>query len=395
MSEIREIKLEASSDEIDHDLVEAAVLDGNEVEITIIEAGVNRSGLRTYPAQVLKKSADKFSGLKMYVDHDTTRDARKREGMPRSVRDIGGVITESWWDEKSQSIKGRATVVKGWLMEIIKTAPDAMGVSINANARMRPKRVGRKTMAVVENFTKYKSVDFVSVPGAGGKIHKVLESYMEEDLMALDNVNMEDLKEHRPDLLDEIKEGLRDDLKEEITTEVKEAMAKEQETEDTPSEEEIEARVAEAVKEAEEAVDERIAEAVKEREAELKAEHDLERQERENATIVEEELAEAKLPEKSKESIAKSFEGVTYEVKESKDDNDEVITVSPEEQLREAVQARVKERREEIAEAAGSGMIKGMGDTGDGKNAQVETPTHDQLMHNLGLDTTSDNDDKE
>lgn len=353
------------------DIIIEATGTGNEVEVTVIKAGFgNPVNNHFYGADILRESVEQFVGVNMYADHEIDHQAQRKRAGVRSVRDLVGVIREAWWDEASQSVKARATILREWVMEILRVDPTVMHVSINGVGNSKPGQISGRKANIVESIRVIKSVDLVSHGGAGGKIDRILESLQEEASMALESVTLEDIKEHRPDLL------------EAYATELSEAAGPE-ESEDSVSAEEHAAALQEAA-----------ATAAQETEERLKAEHALELQRRDNALIVAEVL-EAEdvrddLPEKSRRAIAASFAEVTFEEAQGEDGE----AIAPEAQLREALQAAIKEKREELAEALGSGQIKGMGggDQTGHTSAPKALPKHASVLAQIAPDFMSGDD---
>ena len=69
------------------------------VPLVIIRPGLGRGrGRHLYEAAMLEENARKFSGWKMYVDHLSPEARKAAGGLPRSMRDLGGIIMESHWD---------------------------------------------------------------------------------------------------------------------------------------------------------------------------------------------------------------------------------------------------------------------------------------------------------
>lgn len=349
-------------------IIEAAAVSSNEVELTVIKSGFgNPVNNHFYASDLLKESVDQFVGVNMYADHEVDPMAQRKRAGVRSVRDLVGVIREAWWDEASQSVRARATILREWVMEILRVDPNVMHVSINGVGSSKPGNVSGRKANIVESIRVIKSVDLVSHGGAGGKIDKILESLQEEAIMALESVTLDDIKEHRPDLLDA------------YASELTEAAG--------PSD--AEGMV--SAEDHESALQEAAATAAKEAEERLRAEHALELQRRDNAMIVaqvlESDEVREDLPEKSRRALAAAFADVTFEEAEAESGE----KIAPEAQLREALHSAIKEKREELAEALGSGQIKGMGGgeaTGQA-TAPKTLPKHASVLSQIAPDITN------
>lgn len=351
---------------------------GREVEMTIIKAGFGNPAHRHfYGADVLKESVDKFVGVKMFANHEVDPAAQRRRGGVRDVKDLVGVIREAWWDETAQAVKGKATILRDWVMEVVGVDPTVLDVSINALGKSKPGRISGSPANIVEAIHVAKSVDLVSHGGAGGKLDKILESLQEEAIMALESLTLDDIKEHRSDLLEAYASELQ-----ESSGAGNEAPA----PEDMISKDEHETALQEAATSA-------AAKAVEETEARIKAEHALELQKRDNALVINEMLESDEtrelIPQKSRESIRAKFDGVTFEGTKDDDGNE----VTPEGMLREALQSAIKEKQEELAEALGSGKVTGMGSGNEGSAATKRTlPKHASVLAQVAPDVKSDND---
>jgi len=175
-----------------------------EAVITIISPGFNKSKKRYYSPKLLESSAKMFEGLKMYKNHLTEAEEKKLDGQPRSVDEWTSSIKETWYDNMSGSIKGRAKIHNQKFWEFAKSAKDEIGTSINAFGKMIQGTIEGVSTNIVEAFTKAKSVDWVTEAGAGGKLDQILETE-EGDIKMLETITEEKLLEHRADLVEKIK----------------------------------------------------------------------------------------------------------------------------------------------------------------------------------------------
>ena len=344
---------------------------GREVEVTIIEAGFGNPVHRHfYGADMLREAASRFANTQIFADHEHDVTAQRNRGGVRSTKDLVGIITEAWWDEAAQAVKGKATILRDWVMEIVKAKPDVLGLSLAGSAgRVTKGIISGAPANIVESIAKIKSVDLVTQAGAGGKINRILESLMQEEAdMALENLTISDLNEHRSDLVKAIEEAAATKALAEAAPDLDNFVPKD----------EHETAISEAATEAREA-------AVKETEERLNKQHLLENQKRDNALLVSEALASedyADLGAKSKAAIAADLSEATFEDKESEDGK----TVTAKAQLMESLSGLVKEKREELAEASGAGKVRGMGGKsleesgGSASGAKSPTPKHDALM---------------
>jgi len=338
-------------------LVEAGstVNDKREVVLTIIKAGWgNAAHGHYYPSSALREAGDRqtFSGTKMFIDHLSESQRRALNGLPRSVRDLVGRIKETWWDEPSQSLKGRAKLVP-WFYDLVASDLELVEASINAAGRASAKMIDGKQGRLVESIEKATSVDWVVVGGAGGKVDALLESHMEDYSTMMEDLTVDALVESRPDIVKSILEGPLNEYREAAAVaEVEETTEETAETvEETPA-----AEVTEEVEETEEtaepadALTEAAVQEMVEKRAQEIAQSAIDTHKFE--TAVEKkidaltEAAEA-LPPSSRKAIRQDFQGRTFDSLEA---------------LEESLTAAIKERELEIEEAFGGvRVIEGLG----------------------------------
>lgn len=149
-----------------------------ELMIDIIRSGWNKSGSRFYPAEVLERDIPVVypAGTQMFIDHPRLSE---QEDIPeRSLRGLAAVFTGTPYAvrEGDQTVmKVQARVFSQW-REFLTEAHDVIGVSINGSGDGSiTEREGRSGL-VLERLTHGQSVDFVTKPGAGGRIVALLES---------------------------------------------------------------------------------------------------------------------------------------------------------------------------------------------------------------------------
>ena len=179
------------------------------VLIDIIEAGDgNKRDRRVYPAEMLKKHAKVFEGAQMYADHLSPEEERRRGGV-RSIRDLMGRITESWWNPTGGpngrgAIQGYAIVADDRLWSVIQADPDLLAVSINATGPTRTMNGKNGRVSLVEGISACHSVDWVARAGAGGRVAALVEAaFREGGTMKLEDATLEDLRRQRPDLFEQ------------------------------------------------------------------------------------------------------------------------------------------------------------------------------------------------
>ncbi len=253
--------------------------------VRVIQPGMNSSKSRFYPAEVLKRDHGIFNGQKMFADHQTEAQAKAQpEG---SVNNWVGQLTRVW-PEEDGTIMGEAQIIDPSFKAKLSSLADKgllkeMGISIRAIGQATTKEVEGVETRYVESLLSARSVDFVTYPGAGGR---VLAIESEENNNDVDLITEADFRLRRPDII----EALTTSIQEKINMDEKEIKA----LQDALAAANAKVAVAEAAtKKAEE---DKIAEAKKTAVATSAASL---------ATM----LTESKLPEIAAKRIKKQFEG--------------------------------------------------------------------------------------
>lgn len=151
-------------------------------------------------------SSGVFTNRKMFANHPTRDDERARP--ERNVWDWVSSIKEAWWDESADEPRARIKVYDDRFWTRAKQAPDEIAFSILGGGMARPGMVDGRQARIVEALTNIKSVDWVTEAGAGGGVVAFAESAHEELEMDLGNLTLEQLREARPDLADELRDEL-------------------------------------------------------------------------------------------------------------------------------------------------------------------------------------------
>jgi len=205
-----------------------------EVEVVLIEAGTNFDKKRHYPASTILEAAPNFKSLKMYINHPTKTEEKERP--ERDLKDWASTIVESHYDN-GKAI-GVVSVHEPWLRDRLKDPifREHVGLSINAGGKISIGKVNGQDMEIVEKLVFARkngpvSVDWVTEPGARGRVSRLLESTTKGDhiMKELENATLVDLKETRKDLVDSIVKEANTSKDAEITkltADLKEANAK-------------------------------------------------------------------------------------------------------------------------------------------------------------------------
>lgn len=322
----------------------------NELTVTFLQPGFNRSGARYYKKEAISEAVAKglFSNVKMFVNHATSQELNQRP--ERDLKDWVSTIKESWVDPQTGAGKARVKVVQPWFAGFLKDLKenDALGdvgLSIFARGRTVPTTMEGRRTAVVEEFQAAMSVDWVTEPGAGGRVDEIWESYTPvrtrtEELNVLSSMSaseaLAEIKKERGDVL---------------------ALLQAEVVQESTAQAEAEAKVTELQEAAETAKTEAqtLKESLAAKETELV-------KLREGIMIVEQEgfirqaLGEVGLPDVTKNRII-AMVNAELRVRDGKLDHEAV---------KEALQKQIKEEQEyatAISKALGGKGIQGLGES--------------------------------
>lgn len=380
----------------------------------IVEGFGNKRDNHYYSANVLREAAEDFAGAKQYVDHLDPEAQRKLNGMPRSVRDLAGRITEAWVtqnDDGKTVIRGKAKIAQPWLWSLIESDPGLIGVSINAWGKSKPGTVEGRQARIVEGISKVGSVDWVTEAGAGGKVVSLVEAQLnEEDEMdkaataepadtEQETLTVESLIEDHPEVVEELLALREDDAEAEEAEE--EPEAEEAEDDEDETEQTVEAlieeralelareQLEEAVKAAIKVVQDRFGEQLAEQEAEFARQIAQVEQRHLAATLIEQ--AGFKAP--TEKALKEEFHDAYFEGTADEDGNE---VTSADDELRDAVKRAVERKRQELsayteARVTGQGESESLSEGEAGKPRPKVAPADQQLDAILGI--ASDNSD--
>lgn len=153
---------------------------GRMVTVDVIRSGWNASGSRFYGADVLERDVPTVypKGTHVYIDHPRLSE---REDIPeRSLQTLAGVFEADPYPVREADgttiMRTTVRVFSPW-QPLIREAWQAIGLSINGSGRGEyGERDGREGI-IIEALTYGQSVDFVTQPGAGGRVVALMESH--------------------------------------------------------------------------------------------------------------------------------------------------------------------------------------------------------------------------
>ena len=178
--------------------------------VRLITEGQGSTGVYTKGA-LQGSFAEAFPvGTHMYIDHATEIESYERpEG---TLTKLAAVIAETpyWRDDPEPGMYATVEVVEQWA-PFIEQVADIIGVSIHCGATLAQGddvvTAGEPSPPVIESFipSPVNSVDFVTVPGAGGRLVEALESFKNGNAI-MDGSNKHNSERKRMDT--EFKEAL-------------------------------------------------------------------------------------------------------------------------------------------------------------------------------------------
>jgi len=217
----QETRMSEQANQKDVKLVETASLieskdpEGLIWDIRCISTGLTKNKT-IYSFETLRESVDMFSGVPCFADH----------GDNRSVRDVVGWLENARLESDGIYAEFHALEATPWfrgpMMEAYQRGKtDLIGFSINGDGTRHPEKQANGQLAyVVDKIKAIESVDGVINPSAGGQVRKLVADMSgteEEELMALEKLTLEELKEARPDLYEQITGDEKDKIEQAIS----------------------------------------------------------------------------------------------------------------------------------------------------------------------------------
>lgn len=381
---------------------------GKVVKLHVIRPGLGRGkGKHVYEAAMLERNAKVFEGWRMFQDHLSDAAKKALGGLPRRIRDTGGIIKESFWDPSvpadpqrgygQGAVIGYARVVP-LVRELIETDPELVEASINARATgVKPISHGGTQAWLVEGIEPRGTVDWVTEAGAGGRVVALMEATREEtlreaaaieaDLLGdMDDDEFRDyLSRERPALLEALQNGNEKEgqVPESITPEaLQEALTSEAASpildrligEKVDVEKLAEALLPKLTETVNGAVEQAVAGLGDTLLVDAKADSDRQVRLRDMREAAHSLIRESRLPEAFQARVRREFELGEAGPTPKLDQIDEIdakgdVVKRAEDKVREAVEAEIKDARELLAEARPT-HVRGQGPSGQGAGGE-------------------------
>lgn len=159
-------------------LSESAFRPDGTFPVRIISEGWGSSGF--YSKKVLSEAAGLYKkGTKMFLNHPTRTEMKERP--ERDVTHVAAYFVKesAWWDDNGVYGPGLYQEAKALpnYAEWLKEAAPVLGVSHYVLGRIKQGESGGRTGPIVESIDQVQSVDFVTIPGRGGSIGAMYESW--------------------------------------------------------------------------------------------------------------------------------------------------------------------------------------------------------------------------
>lgn len=158
-------------------LREKALRRDGTASLRLIGPGWGSSGY--YPVETLQRDGPQVfrAGTKMYWNHPTMAEESERpEG---DLRDLAAVlVSDARWEEAGAAGPGLYADAKvfGQYSQAVEELAPHIGVSIRASGRATTGEVEGRKGPIISALTAARSVDFVTEPGAGGRIVALFEA---------------------------------------------------------------------------------------------------------------------------------------------------------------------------------------------------------------------------
>jgi len=154
-------------------LIEAEFSKEGIIPIKIIQPGWGSSGY--YPEEVLERDAEKYKkNTKIFWDHQTQKEERERpEGSLTNL--AGKLVSDGVYKKEGPHGKGiyaKAKIFSKFQKPVKEMAND-IGLSHRAFGKAKKGEAEGRKGNIIEGIDAVKSVDFVTIPGAGGRVTEI------------------------------------------------------------------------------------------------------------------------------------------------------------------------------------------------------------------------------
>lgn len=157
-------------------LVETSLAEAATATIKLIAPGWGSSGY--YPAKTIQQAARVFAkGTKMFWNHQTAaEEAARPEGDLSHL--AGELLEDARWEAQGSAGPGLYAKAKVFdrFKDAVKDMGKHIGVSIRASGYSKQGEAEGRKGPVIERIAAAKSVDFVTVAGAGGEVLNLFEA---------------------------------------------------------------------------------------------------------------------------------------------------------------------------------------------------------------------------
>lgn len=176
------------------------------IRVKIIEPGWGSSGY--YPPDVLEQAAPLYpAGLHMYWNHPATDQQKTRP--ERDLRDLAAVLAEgATYDPAGTRGPGLYARIKPFAhyAPVIRDLAPHIGLSHIAEGKTRDGEAEGRKGPIVTEITAARSVDFVTVPGAGGAILEAFREAAQQSTTTAHKMGSEPVTPDTPTItLDEVR----------------------------------------------------------------------------------------------------------------------------------------------------------------------------------------------
>ena len=182
-----------------------------EITATALVSGWSKNG-NFYSKRVAESLAGfLLNKRKVYVNHAMRPGDKKYVG-GRDMRDWAAQILEAYGEDGKAKVRLHVfEEPDGWLYERAEKCPNEVGLSIDAQAKVKYGEMEGKKGRIVEEFVKINSLDFVQNASAGGKVDSVVEGddaeVINELIATLDEVEETESTKLLKELLEKAQEG--------------------------------------------------------------------------------------------------------------------------------------------------------------------------------------------